>query len=136
MTPQEMQSYLESRIEVHNNHDLVALAEYFAETAVWHYPGTEFSGWSQIRDFYAYVFRVLPDYRLTVDDLVAVDNKMAWRWHATATHTESTEGETPTGKSVNITGITLERLEQGKQIEAWIEYDRLGMRQQLGLIPD
>ena len=40
-----------------------------------------------------------------------------------------------TGKRVTITGITISRIEGGKVVEEWEEVDRLGLMQQLGVVP-
>jgi predicted ester cyclase len=40
-----------------------------------------------------------------------------------------------TGKSATITGITIDRIADGKIVESWDELDQLGMLQQLGVIP-
>jgi predicted ester cyclase len=40
-----------------------------------------------------------------------------------------------TGKQATVTGITIVRLEGGKIMEEWVEFDALGLMQQLGVIP-
>jgi predicted ester cyclase len=37
---------------------------------------------------------------------------------------------------MEITGITIKRLSDGKIAEAWTNFDALGMMQQLGMIPE
>jgi predicted ester cyclase len=41
----------------------------------------------------------------------------------------------PTGKALAFTGTTTYRIVDGKAVEAWENYDTLGVLQQLGLIP-
>ena len=36
---------------------------------------------------------------------------------------------------MEITGISIERLSEGKVVEGWDNYDTVGMMQQLGFIP-
>ncbi len=48
---------------------------------------------------------------------------------------EELMGAGPTGNRVEITGITISRIEGGKIAEDWINYDALGMMQQVGAIP-
>jgi hypothetical protein len=40
----------------------------------------------------------------------------------------------PTGKRMEITGITIERFADGKVVEEWTNFDALGLMQQLGLV--
>jgi predicted ester cyclase len=44
-------------------------------------------------------------------------------------------GIPPTGKPVRVTAILIARLVNGKFVEGWLNYDGLGMLQQLGVIP-
>jgi predicted ester cyclase len=37
---------------------------------------------------------------------------------------------------MEITGITIKRVSDGKIVEAWTNFDALGMMQQLGMIPE
>jgi predicted ester cyclase len=41
----------------------------------------------------------------------------------------------PTGKSATFTGISIDRVVNGKVVEGWTNFDMLGMLQQLGVIP-
>jgi predicted ester cyclase len=45
-------------------------------------------------------------------------------------------GMSPTGKSVEIEGIGIDRIANGKVIESWGCWDTLGMMQQLGVVPE
>jgi steroid delta-isomerase-like uncharacterized protein len=76
-----------------------------------------------------------PDARITVEDQVAEGDKVATRWSARGTHQGELTGVGPTGNRVEITGITISRIEGGKIAEDWINYDALGMLQQIGAIP-
>jgi len=37
---------------------------------------------------------------------------------------------------MEITGISIERLSEGKVVESWDNYDAMGTMQQLGFIPE
>ncbi len=76
-----------------------------------------------------------PDARITVEDQVAEGDKVATRWSARGTHQGELLGVAPTGNQVEITGISISRIEDGKIAEDWINYDALGMMQQIGAIP-
>ena len=76
-----------------------------------------------------------PDARITVEDQVAEGDKVATRWSARGTHQGDLMGVGPTGNRVEITGITISRIGGGKIAEDWINYDAMGMMQQIGAIP-
>ena len=44
-------------------------------------------------------------------------------------------GMPPTGRRVMMTGISISRLADGKIAEHWLNFDALGMLQQLGAAP-
>jgi predicted ester cyclase len=53
-----------------------------------------------------------------------------------STHSEAAfEGVNPTGKQINTGAITLERVQNGRIVERRVYSDRLGMMQQLGVLP-
>jgi predicted ester cyclase len=45
-------------------------------------------------------------------------------------------GVTPSGKRVEVAGMTISRIEGGKVGEEWDNYDALGMMQAIGAIPE
>jgi predicted ester cyclase len=51
------------------------------------------------------------------------------------TNTGAGNGLPATGKSVEVTGVTIFRIKGGKIAEEWNETDMLGLLKQLGLIP-
>ncbi len=80
-------------------------------------------------------FPALPDLHYTIDDLVVGADLIASRYTATATHQGELMGIPPTGKQATWTGIIIHRFADGKIVEEWIEWDTMGMMQQLGVIP-
>jgi steroid delta-isomerase-like uncharacterized protein len=76
-----------------------------------------------------------PDLRMTVDDVIAADDKVVARWHSEGTHRAELEGLAPTGAHVTVTGISIDRWENGKVVESWSEWDNLGLARQLGAAP-
>jgi steroid delta-isomerase-like uncharacterized protein len=77
-----------------------------------------------------------PDLRLTVEDQIAEGDKVVSRWTATGTHQSDALGIPATGKSSTVTGIGIDRFEDGMIVEVWGNWDTLGMLQQIGAIPE
>ena len=76
-----------------------------------------------------------PDVRITVDDVIAADDKVVLRWHSEGTHRGELAGLAPTGAHGSVTGIGIDRWQDGKVVEAWTEWDNLGLARQLGAAP-
>jgi predicted ester cyclase len=75
-----------------------------------------------------------PDMMVTTEDLIAEGDKVVERWTLTQTHTgEPFMGASASGKRVQVTGISIYRIADGKIVEHWANMDLLGMLQQLGL---
>jgi predicted ester cyclase len=73
--------------------------------------------------------------QITVKEQVAEGNLVATRWEGRGRHTGDVMGIAPTGKDVVVAGQTLSRVENGSIAEEWVNWDTLGMLQQIGAIP-
>src|SRR5437899_9618680 len=77
-----------------------------------------------------------PDLRLTIDDILAEGETVVARWSCRGTHKGDLNGIAPTGRQINISGVTITRLEKGKLAEGFVNWDALGLMQQLGVVPE
>jgi steroid delta-isomerase-like uncharacterized protein len=76
-----------------------------------------------------------PDLRMTVDDVIASDDKVVLRWHSEGTHRGELAGLAPTGIHGSVSGISIDRWQDGKIVELWAEWDNMGLARQLGAAP-
>ena len=76
-----------------------------------------------------------PDFKATIDDIVAEGDKVVIRQTWTGTQKGEWMGIPPTGKSVSFGVIDIIRIAGGKFVEHWGQMDSMGMMQQLGIIP-
>ena len=76
-----------------------------------------------------------PDKHYTVHDLIAEGDKVVARFTMQGAHKGDYMGIPPTNKRVTLNGIYIIRIENGKQVEWWLEGDFISMMQQLGVIP-
>jgi steroid delta-isomerase-like uncharacterized protein len=74
--------------------------------------------------------------KVRVEDQVAEGDKVVTRWTATGSHDGELFGVAPTGKHVEVTGISIERLKDGRVVEDWTNWDALGLMRQLGVVPE
>jgi steroid delta-isomerase-like uncharacterized protein len=77
-----------------------------------------------------------PDLHLTVEDQIAEGDMVVSRWTATGTHQGDLPGIPASGKSTTVTGIGIDRFEDGMIVEVWGNWDTLGMLQQIGAVPE
>jgi steroid delta-isomerase-like uncharacterized protein len=118
--------------------NLDAADEIIAPNYISHEPTSgEIRGIEGAKQFAATYRQAFPDLQNTIEDMVAEGDKVVLRFRGSGTHTGETEAfGPPTGKRMEITGITIKRLSDGKIVEEWTNFDALGMMQQLGLIPE
>lgn len=76
-----------------------------------------------------------PDATFTIQDTVADEEKVAVSWRMTGTHNESLYGVDPTGRQVELTGIEINRFEDGALIETWTQTDQMSLMEQIGALP-
>jgi steroid delta-isomerase-like uncharacterized protein len=79
------------------------------------------------------IFKAFPDSSFTIKELFATGDRVVTRWIYRGTHEGEFMGIPPTGKKVEFGGITIARIENGKNVETWEDYDMLGWMQQLGM---
>jgi steroid delta-isomerase-like uncharacterized protein len=77
----------------------------------------------------------MPDFVMEVHDLVAEGDIVVIRWSATGTHAGDFNGFPATGRVATLYAISIVRMKDGHIVEGWQETDRLGMAQELGMVP-
>lgn len=109
--------------------------EVMAPGVVWHGP-TPFGTVKGLENLKAAVgarmFAAFPDLQTTVHDLIAEGDRVTARWTDTGTHRADFFGISPTETSVEYQGLSIYRVEGGKIAEGWVQWDVVGLLQQLG----
>lgn len=70
-----------------------------------------------------------PDTRFEIQDQIAEGNKVATRWIAYGTHRGEFMGIAPSGEAMSVTGMSFHRIENGRILESWDDWDALSMLQ-------
>src|SRR5262245_20747143 len=123
--------------EVYNQENLDVVDELCAPNFISHMPYVSQptpgpAGWKQA---IVQWHRAFPDTHQTLETMIAEGDTVAVRWTFRGTHRGTFLGIAPTGRQMTTTGISCFRLANGKIVEEWIEWDSLGMAQQLGAVP-
>jgi len=124
--------------ELWNKGDLRVADELFASTYTHHDPSTPDAGRGpESEKKRVTLYRTaLHDLRLTIEDIIAEGEMVMARWSCRGTHKGDLNGIAPTGKQIATSGISMVRFASGKMVEGWINWDALGLMQQLGVVPD
>jgi predicted ester cyclase len=131
MTTQQNKAITRSYYEDHA--DLEAAFKNVSPQAIPHVSGTPtYEVWKGMHQLFISAF---PDMKLAVEDEVAEGDQVVTRWVMHATHKGDLMGIPATGRQVAMSGISIDRVAEGKIVEHWGEFDMLGLMQQLGVVP-
>jgi len=124
--------------ELWNNGNLSVADEIFAPTYTHHDPSTpDFGKGPDSEKRRASLYRnAFPDIHLTIEDVIAEGETVMTRWSCRGTHKGDLNGMAPTGKHITLSGVTIARVSNGKIVEGYVNWDALGMMQQLGVVPE
>jgi steroid delta-isomerase-like uncharacterized protein len=122
-------------IETFNSGEIESLREWFTDDYVWHFSSTTTMNKEQFLAFMHSIKEPFPDFALTIEDIVAENDKVVMRLIATGTHKGLFQGLAPTNKRFRIIGFGQYNLTHGKISEGWELLDELSEVQQLGIIP-
>jgi predicted ester cyclase len=100
-----------------------------------HYPGgDDVIGLEAIKERVAATYKAFPDLHYELEEpIIAEEDKVAFCYELTGTNQESLMGIPPTGEKVSFKGLTIYRFSEGITKEVWVQYNSLGLMQQLGM---
>jgi predicted ester cyclase len=111
------------------------VAKYFAPNWVNHDPSLPpMHGLEGARQLIA-LWSGFSDLKVEVEDSLSQGERVAMRFRLSGTHTGLVMGIAPTGRKVNLTATGIFRVVDGKATDNWVNFDALGLLQQLGAIP-
>lgn len=114
--------------------DVEAMDRLFTADSVLHDPSGDRRGVDSFKQYNRRYHDAFPDLEYEVLDVVADEERVAFRARMRGTLEGEFRGSEPTGKSFEAEGIVIARIEDGKIAERWASYDALGMMRQLGLL--
>jgi steroid delta-isomerase-like uncharacterized protein len=124
--------------EVWNQGRTRAIDELLAPDCVAHGLGEEgqpLRGPEHFRRFYDQFRSAFPDVRILVQEVLAEGDWTAVRFAAQATHTGRGIGVAPTGRPINVTGMSMMRWANGQIAEAYNEFDAAALLRQITQTP-
>ena len=136
MSAEENKALWRRYIEEMDKGNTAIVDQLVAANCVVHYPGgLDVRGPEALKEHAAKFYTAFPDFLHTIEDMIAEGDKVAGRFTNRGTHKGEFMGIAPTGKQVRFTAIGISLIAEGKFVETWIDYDALGLMQQLGAVP-
>jgi steroid delta-isomerase-like uncharacterized protein len=122
--------------EVWNKGRADAIEEMFDENGIAHGlsddPANPIRGPRGYRPFYTMFREAFPNMEIVIEDMVAEGDKVAARCSVRGKHEGEFMGRAATQAPIELTGITIVRIDNGKIVEAWNNFDFLTMYRQVG----
>ena len=118
--------------EVWNQRYLEVVDEIF-DRYISHQPdgSTHERGPEDVKRFVAEFRSAFPDLHLSIEEQIAEGDKVVIRATFRGTHQREFRGMAPTGKEIEVTGVTVFRFsDEGKVVESWDSYDQLSLMRQ------
>lgn len=107
----------------------------FSPDIVLHTSPAEIRGIDSAKKYYANYVTGFSNRQFIVKDIFGQGDKLVKYWVFKGTHSGDFFGIKATGKTVNVEGVTITRIVNGKIVEERDFFDNLEFSQQLGLIP-
>jgi steroid delta-isomerase-like uncharacterized protein len=139
MTKAEIHDLVDRIIGGYNAHDVRAVLATLAEDITWTEPEGTWHGKEEVGAAVQATFDGFPDSAWPMDQVMVMVNDdhtrlaVTWRWQGT--HTSTYNGLPPTGRSIDVHGMTLAFLRDGVISELTFFMDTYDYLEQLGLVP-
>jgi steroid delta-isomerase-like uncharacterized protein len=137
MTSEQNKAIVRRTLEEPWEGNLDVIDELVASDYIGHDPAAPepLRGPEGVREFVSTYRAAFPDARIMVEQQLAEGDLVATRWTGRGTHEGELLGIDPTHNQVTVSGLTISRLEGGKIVEEFQNWDTFGMLQQLDAIP-
>ena len=117
--------------EVWNKQRREAIADLMAPGCPVHEASNTSYGPEGFYPFFDRMQAAFSDLRVRVEDVLAEGDRASIRWSCTMRHTGDGLGVPPCGKTIHVTGITIVHVTNGQAVEAWQNWDMLGLMEQI-----
>lgn len=138
LTEEEAKVLADKVLEIWNEGNLALIEEIFSPETVVHTSSIpeDLVGFEGVSSWVTNTRTAFPDFHMTFDEIIIKGDKLVTRWSSTGTHTgvfQMPSGELPpTNMPIKVTGLAIDKIENGKFVYELVIFNVLEMLQQLG----
>jgi steroid delta-isomerase-like uncharacterized protein len=137
MTPEQRKDLIRrTSDELWNKGNVDVCDEVYAANCSFHDPSFPVEGVAGLKERMRQLRAAQPDLHIDIHDVLVDGDLSASRWTMAGTSRGAFRGLPATGRSYVMTGMTIDKWEGDRIVEAWTNYDALGAFQQVGIIPE
>lgn len=120
-----------------NTQDIEGMLAFYDDDITWTNVALEetYRGKDEVRAFLRMLFTAIPDLNFEVTHKFVRDNQVAERWTIRGTHLGPFMGIPATSKPLEIPGIGMVQMRDGKFVNDWYLLDASAGLRQMGLLP-
>ena len=135
-TPLVISEYEQKWVDGLNRGDVSVADEVFQPGCVIHINGNPQRDLTldNFKKMVAGLLGAFPDLHFTINDQFTSGEKVCTRWTATGTNTGPFGEMQATGKAVEVEGLIIDQVVNGKVAKRWELWDQMAMMQQLGVV--
>ncbi len=134
ITEEQVKTLGERVLAIWNEGNLQLVDEIFSSDCIRHDCGLpeDVKGLDGMKQYFESMRSAFPDINISVDDIIYQDDKIVWWWTLAGTNSGALQGLPPTNNEMQLTGVSIAKVADGKMIEVWDYYNQASMFQQLG----
>jgi len=134
ITEEEAKTLTESRMKIWNIGDLDLVDKVHTTDFVCHEVDIydDRVGLDAFKKWVTFIRTAYPDYNRIVDEIIVKNDKIVIRWKMTGTNTGPRGEMSSTGEKVQLSGVSIFRVVNGKIAEEWVFYNQEAISRQLG----
>jgi steroid delta-isomerase-like uncharacterized protein len=117
--------------ECWNKGDQQAMRDLIADKCRYHDPA--FPGIENVGQHIMTTRNAFPDLNFTTEDMIGERNEVVVHWTVRGTQRGPFLGVQPTNRACTVSGTSITRIEGGKLVELWADWNVLTLMQQLGV---
>ncbi len=130
----KMKAMIEQSIKIWNEGELVLIEKlYAAEYVRYHVDVSDkLVGLNAFKEHVTTVLTAYPNFTIRIDEILIKDDMSVTQWTFTGTNEGALGDIPPTGKKVQVSGVTIGRFFGGKITKEWVYWNNAALLEQLG----